>query len=324
MPFPADQPIVFMGTPDFAVPTLRAMLEAGFPVVAVVCQPDRPTGRGQKLAHPPVKALALEVGLPVFQPERIRRNPEFLATMAELKPALFVVIAYGRILPPELLALPTHGCLNLHASLLPAYRGAAPIQWSVIRGETMTGTTLMVMEEGLDTGPMLAKATVEIGPDDTSATLSPRLAAASAALAVAEIPRWVAGKLPPVAQDDALSTLAPMLSRETGRLDFSRPARELRDLVRGTQPWPGASTTLLGQVLKVGVPDVLAGPADAAPGTVLALHDDGWHIATGDGVLVLTTVQVPGKPMRSAADVARGWRELVPGVVLGEAVDVHV
>jgi methionyl-tRNA formyltransferase len=311
----ADGPVLFMGTPAFAVPTLQAMIDAGWPIAGVVCQPDKPAGRGQKLTPPPVKELALAHGLRVFQPERVRKNPEFMEQLRQLDLALIVVVAYGKLLPQELLDLPRHGCLNVHASLLPKYRGAAPIQWSLIRGEKVTGATLMRMDIGMDTGDMLATTELEILPEDTTATLSPRLAEAGARLAVERIPDWVEGKLPPIPQDHDAHTMAPMLSKETGVLDWSRPAQELLNLLRGVSPWPAATTTLGGQNLKVLAAAVDSGKGE--PGKLLSLDEDGWRVGTGDGVLVLKTVQTPGKPPRPAADVARGWRELTPGMQLG-------
>lgn len=315
----SDGPIVFMGTPAFAVPTLQAMIDAGWPIAAVICQPDKPAGRGQKLTPPPVKELALAHGLPVHQPERVRRNPEFLETLRALSPALLVVVAYGKILPQEVLDVPRHGCLNVHASLLPQYRGAAPIQWSIIRGETVTGVTLMRMDAGMDTGDMLATAELPIQPDDTTATLSPRLAEVGARLAVERIPDWLDGRLTPVAQDHERATMAPMLSKETGHLDWQRPAKELHDLIRGVTPWPGATTSLFGEPLKVLAAHPTSGRG--TPGTLVELAADGWHVATGEGVLVLEVVQLPGKPARPAADVARGLRNLEAGMMLGQPAE---
>lgn len=317
-----NQRVLFMGTPAFAVPTLRAISDAGWPIVGVVCQPDKPVGRGQKLTPPPVKELALARGLPVYQPTRIRNNPEFMAQLRELAPDLILVVAYGKLLPQEVLDLPRYGCLNVHASLLPRYRGAAPIQWAIIRGETVTGVTLMKMDIGMDTGDMLARAELPIAPTDTTATLAPKLAELGARAAVSEIPRWVAGELRAEKQDDAAATMAPMLAKETGTLDWAQPARAIADLIRGVQPWPGAATTLAGQPLKVQGATALAEPTDAEPGTILALTPDGWKVATGDGTLLLREVQAPGKPARPAADVARGWREVAPGVRLGAMVGV--
>jgi methionyl-tRNA formyltransferase len=314
--------VLFMGTPAFAVPSLRAAVDAGWPIVGVVCQPDKPAGRGQKLTPPPVKELALARGLPVFQPAKIRNNPEFMATLRELAPDLILVVAYGKLLPQEVLDLPRFGCLNVHASLLPKYRGAAPIQWSIIRGEAVTGVTLMKMDIGMDTGDMLATAELPIAPDDTAGTLSPKLAELGAALAAREIPRYVAGELRAVPQDHAAATMAPMLSKETGTIDWTRPAAEIASLVRGVQPWPGATTTLAGQPLKIQTARAIAAPAEGAPGTILVLGPDGWTVATGAGAVLLVDVQAPGKPSRPAADVARGWRDVAPGVRLGEPAGV--
>jgi methionyl-tRNA formyltransferase len=313
-----DQPIVYMGTPSFAVPTLQAFITAGWPIRGVVCQPDRPAGRGQKLTPPPVKELAVAHGLPVFQPEKVKNNPEFLDTLRELNPALIVVVAYGKILPLEILTLPTYGCVNVHASLLPKYRGAAPIQWSIIEGDAVTGVTLMQMDIGMDTGAMLAKAELPILPEDTAVTLAPKLSNLGAELALDQIPRYLAGQIQPQAQDDTLATMAPMLSKETGRLDWRRPARALHNLVRGVQPWPGATTTLLGETLKVIATEVIDGPAEGQPGELMAITPQGWRVATGEGQLLLTQVQSPNKPPRPAADVARGMRDLAVGVTLGE------
>lgn len=314
-----DQPIVYMGTPSFAVPTLQALIQAGWPIAAVVCQPDRPAGRGQKLTPPPVKELALQHGLPVYQPEKVKNNPEFLQTLKALNPALIVVVAYGKILPAEILDLPRHGCVNVHASLLPKYRGAAPIQWSIINGDAVTGVTLMQMDIGMDTGAMIAKGELPILPEDTSVTLSPKLANLGAELALEQIPRYLAGELKPQPQDESQATYAPMLTKETGRLDWTRSARELHNLTRGVQPWPGATTSLLGQPLKVVETQVIDGPPGGAPGELVALTPQGWEVATREGRLLLTQVQPPNKPPRPAADVARGWRDLAVGVMLGDA-----
>lgn len=313
-------PILYMGTPSFAVPTLEAMLEAKWNVVGVVCQPDRPAGRGQKLTPPPVKELALAHGVPVYQPEKLRKNEDFLATLRAINPVLIVVVAYGNLLPQEVLDIPRFGCLNLHGSILPKYRGAAPIQWALIDGLTETGMTLMKMDLGMDTGDMLATATLSILPEDTSVTLAPKLANLGAQLAIEEIPRWVHGALKPQKQNDAEASMAPKLTKETGVLDFRRPARELHNLIRGVQPWPGATTTLMGQTIKV-VGTQVVEDASGEPGSLLALTPQGWLVATGRGGLLLTHVQAPGKPPAAAADVARGWRGLETGVRLGEMTE---
>lgn len=312
-----DQPILFMGTPSFAVPTLEAMIEAGWPIVGVVCQPDRPAGRGQKLTPPPVKELALKHGLTVHQPEKLRKNEAFTQLLRELNPALIVVVAYGNLLPQEVLDIPRHGCLNVHASLLPKYRGAAPIQWSLINGDPVTGVTLMKMDLGMDTGAMLAKAELAIAPDDTTLTLSPKLANLGAELAVDRIPDWVAGRLTPEPQPEAEATYAPKLTKETGRLDWQQPARALHHLIRGVTPWPGGTTTLAGQPLKV-LQSQVRPHAGGRPGEIVEIGPDGWLVACGEDALLLTQVQAPGKPPQAAADVARGWRDVSVGLRLGE------
>jgi methionyl-tRNA formyltransferase len=298
--------VVFMGTPEFAVPTLAGLIQGGWPVVGVVTQPDRPVGRGQKVTMPPVKELALAYGLVVAQPERIRNNADFLTWLADLRPELLVVVAYGKILPAIVLDLPRLGCVNVHASLLPKYRGAAPIQWAVMNGETVTGVTLMKMDQGMDTGPLLGSASLAIAPEDTAATLSPRLAQLGAELALAQLPQYVAGKLEPVAQQDADATMAPLLTKCTGWVDWTRAAQVIRDQIRGVQPWPGARAQLDGIDLKIGSATVVARGGDVQPGTVLDVDQQGWHVACGCDTLVLQTLQMPGKPMRQAVDVARG------------------
>ncbi len=309
--------IVYMGTPDFAVPTLKALLEAGYPIPAVFTQPDRPVGRGQKLAMPPVKALALEHGIPVMQPERLRGNAEMIAQLRDLAPDLIVVVAFGQILPREVLDIPRHGAINVHASLLPRYRGAAPIQWALLNGDSETGVDTMLMEEGLDTGPILLETRVPIPEDETSESLTRRLSEAGARLLLETIPRWVEGDITPRPQADG-SVYAPMIKKEMGILDWQKDARSLHNQIRALQPWPGTSTLLDGQMLKIGNAHVTSESAQGAePGTVLALTPEGWHVATGEGVLLVTSVQVPGKKPQPAAEVARGWRSMRVGSRLG-------
>lgn len=301
----------FMGTPAFAVPTLDALVAAGHDVAVVVAQPDKPSGRGRQLQSPPTVLRARELGIPVMQPTKVRSG-EFPEAWEALGLDVGVVVAYGRILPPRLLDAPTHGCINVHASLLPRWRGAAPIQWALVGGDAETGVTTMQMAEGLDTGDMLLVAKTPIGPDDTAGTLHDRLCTIGAELLVrtlAELPT-----LRPVPQDDTLATFAPMLQREHGRLDWRRPAVELDRQVRGLTPWPGTFTTWRGEVLKViAVRPVLEHP-DAAPGTVLA----GGRVACGDGVLELVTVQQAGRKAVRAVDWMNGARVVV-GEPLGAA-----
>ncbi|MFC5703431.1 methionyl-tRNA formyltransferase [Cohnella faecalis] len=315
--------VLFMGTPDFAVPSLAGLLDAGYEVVAVVTQPDRPKGRKRELTPPPVKAFALERGLPVLQPEKLRA-PEAVAEVAALRPDLIVTAAYGQILPKSVLDLPQHGCLNVHGSLLPAYRGGAPIQRSIINGEKVTGVTLMYMAEGLDTGDMIAKVEVPITDEDTAGTMFGKLSVAGAALLLEWLPRIIEGSAPRVAQDEALATYAPNLSRDDERLDWSVDARAVFDRVRGLNPMAGGFTYLNGEVFKVWgarIPqgsDTMMRPEwqSLVPGSVLETGAFGIRVRTGDGSVVLTDVQPAGKKALSATEFARGAR-LASGTILG-------
>jgi methionyl-tRNA formyltransferase len=299
--------VVFMGSPEFAVPTLRAVARVA-EIVAVVTQPDKPAGRGQSVIAPAVKQAAAELlpGVPVLQP-RSARTPELADALRPLVPDVGVVVAYGKILPQSLLDLPRHGCLNVHGSLLPRYRGAAPIQWAVIRGETETGITIMQLDAGMDTGPMLLTGKVEIADDDTAGSLAPRLATLGASLMVDALAALAEGRLVPTAQDGALATMAPMLKKEDGRIDWARPARVVRDHIRGVDPWPGAYTTLGGEPFKLWGARLAEGAGK--PGTVLGVDGHGMRVATADGAVALTDVQVPGRK-RLAATVFNVGRPL--------------
>jgi methionyl-tRNA formyltransferase len=307
--------LVFLGTPEFAVPTVDGLARAGHEVLAVVAQPDRPAGRGQALKVPATKGWARAHGVPVLQPEKVRDGA--LATaLAALRPDLLVVTAYGRILGPDLLRLAPLGAVNVHASLLPRWRGAAPIQWAVASGDTETGVTIMQMDEGLDTGDLLLARTLEIGAGETAEALAPRLAALGGEAIVEALPRLASGALVPVRQDGAGVTLAPILTREHGRLDFTRPAAELACRVRGFTPWPGAFTTQGGQLLKVHRAAVVAGAAaPGAPGQV-AVTGGGLRVACGGGTaLELLEVQPEGKRRMAARDFINGLP--AGGLVLG-------
>ncbi len=304
--------IVFCGTPRFAVPTLEALLAAGHDIALVVSQPDRPVGRSQALTAPPVKLAAYAAGLAVTQPEKIRNNPEFRAVLEALAPDAIVVVAYGRIIPPWMLALPRLGCINLHASLLPKYRGAAPIQWAVASGETVTGNTTMLLEEGLDTGPILLQQAVVIRPEQTAADLFDDLATGGAPLVVETLARLDEETLDPTPQNHARATLAPLLDREDGRMDFAaRTADELRDRWRGFQPWPGAFTALDGKKLivhQLEVPDPAAFilPASPLPGD---LHVESGRLLVACARhtwLELIEIQLEGKKRLPAGDFLRG------------------
>lgn len=304
---------VFMGTPDFALDTLRGLVDAGLNLVGVYTQPDRPKGRGKKLAAPPVKELALAQGIPVFQPAKLRA-PEAVAELQALAPDLIVVVAYGQILPQAVLDIPQHGCINVHASLLPKYRGAAPINKAVVDGETETGVTTMQMDVGLDTGDMLVKKTIAIGPDETAGELHDRLAKVGREAMDETIVRLLDGSLVAEKQDDALTCYAPMMKKEDGLIDWSRPAAEVHNQVRGLAPWPGAYTELDGETLKISG-TVLADGA-GAPGTVLSADGEGVVVACGDGAVRIAELQLPGKKRLPAADFLRG-QPLPNGLQLG-------
>ncbi len=307
--------IVYMGTPQFAVPALEALLAHGEEVVAVVTQPDRPKGRGRKLTPPPVKEVALAAGLPVLQPKSIRTD-EFLTEIRGLRPDLIVVVAFGRILPKALIELPRHGTINVHGSLLPSYRGAAPIQWALINNESETGVTIMQMDEGLDTGAMLLPGAIPIADDDTAASLAVKLAALGGRLLVEAIDRLKAGRLPATPQDDALATLAPPLCKEEGVIDWRKSATAISGLIRGLDPWPCASTLLDGNQLRLFVPRVVAGPATEPPGTLCRADRGGLLIATGQDYLLVGEVQLAGSKRLTVDAFLRG-RPLEPGLRLG-------
>jgi methionyl-tRNA formyltransferase len=304
--------LVYCGTPSFAVPTLEALLAAGHEIPLVVSQPDRPVGRSQQLNAPPVKQIAVAAGIRVVQPEKIRNNPEFRAELEATAPDAIVVVAYGRILPPWMLALPRLGCINLHASLLPRYRGAAPIQWAVAMGDAYTGNTTMLLEEGLDTGPILLQQSNDIGPHQTAAELFGVLAQAGAPLVVETLAGLASETIQPRPQSEEGVTFAPILSREDGRMDFaSRTARELYNRWRGFQPWPGAFSSLDGKKFIVHcmtLPDAenIAAPNDAPPGQIY-IHDHRMFAACARGTWIeLIEVQLEGKKRMSAADFLRG------------------
>ncbi|KAA8782425.1 methionyl-tRNA formyltransferase [Paenibacillus amylolyticus] len=316
--------IVFMGTPEFAVPSLDMLMAEGYHVVGVVTQPDKPQGRKKVLTPTPVKAAAERHGLPVFQPVKLR-DPEAVARLAEWKPDLIVTAAFGQILPKAVLDMPVRGCVNVHGSLLPKYRGGAPIQRSIINGESVTGVTLMYMAEGLDTGDMISRVEVPITDEDTSGTMFAKLSEAGSKLLQAEMPRLIAGETTAVPQNDDEASYARNLTREDEKMDWTRTSRELFNQIRGLVPFSGAFTMWDEQVFKVWAaanPDQVTNEASsvsnagqAEPGTVLQLNKSGIEIKTGNGSLWLTEVQPAGKKVMQAADFARGGT-LKPGVVL--------
>ena len=309
--------LVFCGTPQFALPTFASLVAAGHQISLVVSQPDRPVGRDQQIAPTPVKQAALAAGLAVTQPEKIRNNADFRAQLEAIAPDAIVVVAYGRIIPPWMLALPRMGCINLHASLLPKYRGAAPIQWAIAMGDAFTGNTTMLLEEGLDTGPILLQQTHEIGPEQSATELFPVLADAGAPLVVETLAGLAAGTLQPQPQNHEGATYAPLLNREDGRMDFAtHTATELWNRWRGFQPWPGAFTTLDGKKLIVHRMEVVDTPgsqesttaksAPILPGQI-RIQDHRLLVAcAGNTWLELIEVQLEGKKRLAAAEFLRG------------------
>ncbi len=312
--------LVFCGTPQFAVPTLQALLAAGHDLVLVVTQPDRPVGRTRQLTAPPVKEIALAAGLAITQPEKIRDNADFRARLEAIAPDAIVVVAYGRIIPRWMLDLPRLGCINLHGSLLPKYRGAAPIQWAVAMSETETGNTTMLLEEGLDTGPILLQQTIPIGPEQTAADLFSALAAAGAPLVVETLAGLADGTILPRAQDESMATVAPILDREDGRMNFAaRTAIELKNRWRGFQPWPGAFTTLEGKKLIVHRIEIAEPPlpgSEAGPGQVRVGGSRLFIACAGNTWIELVEIQLEGKKRMTAAEFLRGT-QLAPAARLG-------
>jgi methionyl-tRNA formyltransferase len=312
--------LVFCGTPRFAVPTLEALLAGGHEIARVVSQPDRAIGRDQQLTAPPVKQTAVAAGLAISQPDKIRNNAEFRAQLAAIAPDAIVVVAYGRIIPPWMLTLPRLGCINLHASLLPRYRGAAPIQWAVANGETVTGNTTMLLEEGLDTGPILLQQSLPIAPEQTAAELFDILALAGAPLMLQTLEGLDGGAIQPKPQDHSLATLAPMLDREDGHMDFAlHTAQELKNRWRGFQPWPGAFTVLDGKKLIVHRLDVAEPPAETVlaarghapeyvPGQVHIENNRMLVASARETWLELLEIQLEGKRRMTAGDFLRGTR----------------
>jgi methionyl-tRNA formyltransferase len=310
--------LVFCGTPDFAVPALEALIAAGHEVTLVVTQPDRPVGRKQVLTAPPVKQTALAHGIEVTQPDKIKNNLDFRGRLEAIAPDAILVVAYGRIIPKWMLDLPRLGCMNLHGSLLPKYRGAAPIQWAVAMGETVTGNTTMLLEEGLDTGPILLQQEIPIDPHHTAVDLFAKMAAAGAPLVVESLAGLADGTIQPRLQDHSLATLAPILDREDGRMDFAaRTAIELWNRWRGFQPWPGAFTKLEGKKLIVHRLQPVPSPDPAAQPGGLLIAGERLVVACAAGTAVeLLELQPEGRNRMSAAEFLRG-SPIVPGTRLG-------
>lgn len=308
--------IVFMGTPDFAVETLNEIVNAGHEVALVVTQPDKPKGRGNKMQFPPVKERALELGLSVEQPVKVK-DDEFIKKLEEMKPDAIVVVAFGQILPERILNLPKYGCFNVHASLLPHLRGAAPIQWSVIDGEKESGVTIMFMEKGLDTGDMIAKTIVPLEEKETGGSLHDKLMIAGAKLLVETLPKIEQGDIVREKQDDSQSTYAKMLDKKLGKLDFTaQTAEEMERLIRGLNPWPSAYISLDGKTLKIWAADVIKEELPGEVGTIVKVVKDGFYIKTKEGCLNVKELQLEGKKRMDTKSFLLGY-EVKTGTEIG-------
>lgn len=304
--------VIFMGTPDFSVGTLNALAEAGYEVVLAVTQPDKPKGRGGKMQATPVKEAAALHGIPVFQPKKIRTK-ESIAELKKYDADIMVVIAFGQILPKEILEMTPYGCVNVHASLLPKYRGAAPIQWAVINGEKVSGVTTMQMDEGLDTGDMLLKTEVILDEKETGESLHDKLAAAGAALCVKTLKALEEGSITPQKQGESPTEYAKMLDKSLGSIDWNNSAVSIERLIRGLNSWPGAYTEWNGRVMKIWGADVYVKAAisdskERLPGTIAKIEKDGFYVQTGEGLLKVTELQIPGKKKMEAAAFLRGYQ----------------
>ena len=308
--------VIFMGTPDFSVGTLEALIEAGHEVALVVTQPDKPNGRGVKMKYTPVKEVAVAHNIPVYQPKRIR-EPECIEELRKYNADIMVVIAFGQILPKEILEMTPYGCVNVHASLLPSYRGAAPIQWAVINGEKVSGVTTMQMNEGLDTGDMLLKVEIPLDEKETGGSLHDKLAEAGARLCVETLDALKAGTVTPEKQGDSPTAYAKMLDKHMGKIDWKMSAKEIERLIRGLNPWPSAYTRWNenDKGMKIWEAEVAEGQTDKAVGTVVEVAKDGFFVQTGDGLLKITALQIPGKKRMDAAAFLRGY-QMETGTVL--------
>lgn len=299
--------IIFMGTPDFSVGTLEALIEAGHEVVLAVTQPDKQKGRGKAMQFPPVKECALAHGIPVFQPKRVR-EPECIEELRKYNADVMVVIAFGQILPKEILEMPKYGCVNVHASLLPKYRGAAPIQWAVIDGEKVSGVTTMQMDEGLDTGDMILKTEIVLDEKETGGSLHDKLADAGAKLCVETLKVIEEGTATFTKQGDSPTAYAKMLDKKLGQIDWNRSAAEIERLIRGLNPWPSAYTNWNDKVMKIWEAEVEEESSDAPAGTVVRVTKEAFYVQTGEGQLKVLALQIPGKKRMEADAFLRGYQ----------------
>lgn len=308
--------IAFMGTPDFAVTSLCKLIEKGYQVEMVVTQPDRPRGRGKKVQPPPVKLLAQEHGISIAQPESVK-DKGFIEELRDINPDVIVVVAFGQILPEEILNLPPLGCVNVHASLLPKYRGAAPINWSIINGERFTGITTMYMDKGMDTGDMVYQQRIEIGPEETAGQLHDRLAALGAEVLVKTLEDIIKGTAPRIPQNHSQATYAPQLSRDDGRVDWNQPAEKIYNLIRGTDPWPGCFTFYEGIRMKIWKAKVLNIDSVGQAGTIINISSDGLTVKAGKGQIAIQEIQMPSSRRMTVEEYIRG-NSLLPGKILGD------
>ena len=308
--------IIFMGTPDFSVGTLEALIEAGHDVVLAVTQPDKPKGRGKEMQFTPVKECALKHQIPVYQPRRVR-EPECVEELRKYKADIMVVVAFGQILPKEILEMTAYGCVNVHASLLPKYRGAAPIQWAILDGEAVSGVTTMQMNEGLDTGDMLLKTEVVLEEKETGGSLHDKLAQAGAALCVETLKGLEEGSITPIPQGETTTSYAKMLDKQLGRIDWRKSAVEIERLIRGLSPWPSAYTNWDEKVMKIWDAKVHEGMTGSEPGTIIKVEKDAFYVQTGDGILQVCELQIPGKKRMDAGAFLRGY-QVKEGAILDE------
>lgn len=310
--------IIFMGTPDFSVPTLERLTASKHSVIAVVTQPDKPKGRGKEVRMTPVKECALKHGIPVYQPVKAR-DKAFVEEMRALNPDVMVVIAFGQILPGELLKVPAYGCVNIHASLLPKYRGAAPIQWAVINGDKETGITTMQMDVGMDTGDMLEKLVIRLEPKETGGSLFDRLSLLGGDLILSTLEKLESGTLIPTPQDHEQATYVKKISKELGDIDWTMDAAAIERLIRGLNPWPSAYSHYKGRLLKIWEADVLPGEKQGACGQILSANGDSLTVQTGDGILAVRSIQIEGKKRMDTAAFLRGF-PVERGVILERSV----
>lgn len=299
--------VIFMGTPDFSVGTLEALVAAGHEVVLAVTQPDKPKGRGKEMQFTPVKECALKYNIPVFQPRRVR-EVDCIEELRRYHADIMVVVAFGQILPKEILEMTAYGCVNVHASLLPKYRGAAPIQWSIIDGEAVTGVTTMQMDEGLDTGDILLKTEIPIDAKETGGSLHDKLAEAGAKLCVETLQALQNKAVTPIPQGETTTAYAKMLNKQLGNIDWTQSAVAIERLIRGLTPWPSAYTDWNGKVMKIWDSEVVEGEGGKKPGTIVQVEKDAFYVQTGEGVLKICELQIPGKKKMDAGAFLRGYQ----------------